>query len=61
MYNFQCSRLCNGGVKTRSVDCVGPNENIDASKCLIISKPNAIERCNTNECAEWRTSKWTQV
>jgi len=62
-FALQCSRLCDGGIQTKSVSCVDSKteEIVPDQQCDIISKPNAIDRCNTHACINWETSPWTKV
>lgn len=66
MLNFvfcQCSRACGGGIQTRTIFCVDKlsGETVSNSHCMIIHKPNAIDRCDTQSCSEWETSDWSTV
>lgn len=49
LYVFQCTRPCDSGVQTRSVKCMGP-DNQESAACPSSSKPLDSQDCNTFRC-----------
>ncbi|XP_055885699.1 ADAMTS-like protein 4 isoform X2 [Biomphalaria glabrata] len=58
----ECTKVCGGGDRTRSVQCVDKLENeIPASHCTEAA-PKYFERCNTQPCssaAQWWLTDWS--
>lgn len=54
--DFQCSKTCGNGIKTRSVDCYGHN-----SQCDVQTRPSSRTVCNLGPCAQWKAGDWQQV
>uniref|UniRef100_A0A8C9VET0 ADAM metallopeptidase with thrombospondin type 1 motif 7 n=1 Tax=Scleropages formosus TaxID=113540 RepID=A0A8C9VET0_SCLFO len=50
----QCSEVCGGGEQQRLVTCAEPG------KCEESLRPNRIQTCNSQPCAQWVTGFWGQ-
>mmetsp|Transcript_85484 Transcript_85484/g.207188 ORF Transcript_85484/g.207188 Transcript_85484/m.207188 type:complete len:1463 (+) Transcript_85484:100-4488(+) len=62
----ECTQACGGGMRYRSVECVGNYGTIAASgssdgPCATLARPAASESCNVEECPlfMWESSEWT--
>ena len=49
-----CSKSCNGGVQSRSVNC----NNSHIGECLMKDKPPMNQSCGSLPCPQWRVSSW---
>jgi len=62
----ECSRSCNGGLRTREVLCkrrisVTEEKVLDDSAC-ILPRPSLTEPCNNHSCPpEWLALDWSEV
>lgn len=63
---LECSKTCDGGMRTRAVLCIrkiGPSEEetLDYSGCLT-HRPIEIESCNNQSCPpQWVALDWSEV
>lgn len=63
---LECSKTCDGGMRTRAVLCirkVGPSEEetLDYSDCLT-HRPVEKESCNNQSCPpQWVALDWSEV
>ena len=55
--DFQCSKSCGDGKKTRSVDCVGGSN----AQCDSNNRPDTVADCNYGPCPEWKVGEWQEV
>ena len=55
--DFQCSKSCGNGKKTRSVDCVGGLN----TQCDSNNRPDTVADCNYGPCPEWKVGDWQEV
>ncbi|KAL0969478.1 hypothetical protein UPYG_G00227840 [Umbra pygmaea] len=60
----KCSVRCGGGSQVRSVQCVshepsGPRVVEDTICAAYTLAPPALQTCNMQSCASWRTSAWS--
>ncbi|KAL8565304.1 hypothetical protein ACOMHN_001202 [Nucella lapillus] len=56
----KCSSECGVGVQTRAVSCFRKRTGarVDGEFCSILTKPSAIQECNTAPCRDWVLSAW---
>ena len=52
----ECSKSCDGGIKTRAVVC----ENNHVGKCPEKDKPVTSQTCSQVTCPEWSVDKWSE-
>lgn len=62
----ECSAACGGGMRYRSVECVGSygtviSSNTPDSPCAAITPPASSEPCNIDDCAPymWQATPWS--
>lgn len=53
---MQCSKVCNGGIQTRTVYCTSHHRGqvIDDKYCAHLTKESLERACNTQECPKWQ-------
>ena len=49
-----CSKSCNGGVRSRSVNC----NNSHVGECHMRNKPSMSQSCRKLPCPQWRVGRW---
>lgn len=63
--DFQCTKPCGAGTRTRLVVCQRPNgERFTDLSCEILDKPPDREQCNVHDCprdAAWSAGPWSSV
>lgn len=66
----ECSRSCNGGIRTREVQCFKasdgvPFEQVNFLDCVYFAEdqtlPSNTEECNTFACPVWMSSSFSTV
>ncbi|XP_071810508.1 A disintegrin and metalloproteinase with thrombospondin motifs 9-like isoform X3 [Asterias amurensis] len=55
----QCSRSCNGGTRRRSASCRDSNGYYTPDNNCDRSSRQTVERCNTEECPQWKAESWS--
>lgn len=59
----KCSAYCNGGFKTRDVQCIDVREKqlLRPFHCQLLGyKPQLTTSCNTEPCLQWRVEPWNE-
>ncbi|XP_042681558.1 A disintegrin and metalloproteinase with thrombospondin motifs 12 [Centrocercus urophasianus] len=59
----KCSAYCNGGFKTRDVQCIDSREKqlLRPFHCQLLGyKPHLTTSCNTEPCLQWRVEPWNE-
>eukprot|EP01006_Ploeotia_vitrea_P038976 TRINITY_DN66300_c3_g2_i1.p1 TRINITY_DN66300_c3_g2~~TRINITY_DN66300_c3_g2_i1.p1 ORF type:complete len:1299 (-),score=600.37 TRINITY_DN66300_c3_g2_i1:79-3408(-) len=61
-YSTTCSKVCGGGVFTRSVECHNKQDAVVDDSFCTNTKPDTTKPCNTQACPEydWHTTEWSQ-
>ncbi|XP_065596196.1 A disintegrin and metalloproteinase with thrombospondin motifs 12 [Cyrtonyx montezumae] len=59
----KCSAYCNGGFKTRDIQCIDVREKqlLRPFHCKLLGyKPQLTASCNTEPCLQWRMEPWNE-